>query len=84
MECIRLHRQVRHTLSFLDVLQDVEIEINDAGNAELAIDWGDDPPVEALENDDVARGKDALTVLDNPTTRFQFMDELAEVCSQPV
>jgi len=30
-------------------------------------------------NDKVARGKDALTVLDNPATRFIFMDELYEV-----
>ena len=54
--------------------------MSDAGNAEMTIDWGDDAKVDAADTDGVARGKDALTLLDNPSTRFQFMDELVEVC----
>lgn len=65
--------------------EDIGIEVNEAGNAELTIDWDDDDTETtsksaAEANDDgVARGKDALTVLDNPSTRFQFIDELSEV-----
>lgn len=36
-------------------------------------------PQDISSDDGVARGKDALTVLDNPVTRFQFIDELEEV-----
>ena len=61
--------------------KDLNIEVSDAGNAELTIDWGDDAQGQGdVTEDGVARGKDALTVLDNPATRFQFMDELMEVC----
>lgn len=64
--------------------EDIGIEVNEAGNAELTIDWDDDTDATSksaaeAEDDGVARGKDALTVLDNPSTRFQFIDELSEV-----
>ena len=66
--------------------EDIGIEVSDAGNAELSIDWGDDDVTSAAlaadteaTGDGIARGKDALSVLDNPTTRFQFIDELSEV-----
>ena len=66
--------------------EDIGIEVSDAGNAELSIDWGDDDVTSAASaadtgaaGDGIARGKDALSVLDNPTTRFQFIDELSTV-----
>jgi len=61
---------------------EVDIELNEQGNAELTIQWDEADTTEVCDDaidDGVARGKDALTVLDNPATRFQFMDELIEV-----
>ncbi|XP_060074936.1 CDK5 regulatory subunit-associated protein 3-like [Ylistrum balloti] len=47
------------------------------------IDWSDTVLVEHPNKDEsevgVAKGPDALSVLDNPTTRTQFMDDLMEL-----
>ncbi|XP_067933498.1 CDK5 regulatory subunit-associated protein 3-like [Watersipora subatra] len=67
------------TKASIDIGEDITIEVNDAGNAELTIDWEDNSQSVNIEEDGVAKGKDALTILDNPTTRFQFMDELMEL-----
>ena len=73
--------RIDHT--WLLSLQDIEVNVEESGNAELAIDFGEDSDAGGQTEDigdGVARGKDALTVLDNPQTRFQFTDELEEVC----
>lgn len=53
---------------------------------EGGIDWGDsgESPIEVLEGgtdcpEGVARGEDALTILENPQSRAQFIDELMEL-----
>ncbi|KAG7280637.1 hypothetical protein CRUP_023256 [Coryphaenoides rupestris] len=52
---------------------------------EGAIDWGDNPvEIEVLDGgtdcpEGVARGEDALTILENPQSRAQFIDELMEL-----
>lgn len=43
------------------------------------IDWSDTVLVEHPNKGGVAKGSDALTVLDNPKTRVIFMDDLMEV-----
>ena len=47
------------------------------------IDWGavDEVTVTSEKNveEDVAKGKDALSILDNPETRNTFVDDLMEV-----
>lgn len=65
------------------LFQDIEINVDESGHAELNIDFGESSEISESSNvnDGVARGKDALTVLDNPQTRFQFLDELEEVCA---
>lgn len=43
------------------------------------IDWNIETNSGGAGDDSIARGTDALTVLDNPVTRNQFVNELLEV-----
>lgn len=63
--------------------EEIGIELADEGISEITMSW--DEGMEAANPEAggelVAKGRDALTVLDNPVTRAQFVDDLIELDS---
>jgi len=64
-----------------DGIECVDIDWSDLNGGDGDINWTDE--MEVVDKDDaacgVAKGEEALTILDNPSTRIQFVDNLYEL-----